>query len=335
MKQLQTAKILNRSGYDIRPARPLAVVRQGQFHVVDAAVAGDAPKDFIRVYEYGTARKASPHLWPAWIAKVGHKWYPNESITEHLLTRIGQVLGVPMADSRLMLVKGQVRFGSRYFLRPDESLVHGAEIFADYLADRVFVEEVEEKGQSRELFTFQFVEDALLHRFPEQCVDILNGFVRMLAFDAVVGNNDRHFYNWGVIMDVRGAHPARFSPVYDSARAIFWNDTESRLAEVMQSRRKEAFLDKYVKLSLPKTGWDGMSKLNHFQLMTELACHRPAVLPILRELARGDLAGQVEAILDAEFQGLLSPLRQEFVLDCLRLRLNYYCEAIQSASSSC
>lgn len=328
MKPLQTARIINSSGYDIRPAQPLAVVKNGHFRVVDASVAGDAPKDFIRVYEYGTARKASPHLWPAWIAKVGHKWYPNESITEHLLTRIGQVLGVPMADSRLMLVKGQLRYGSRYFLRPDESLVHGAEIFADYLEDRVFVEEVEKKGQSRDVFTFQFVEDALLHRFPDQCVDILSDLVRMLAFDAIVGNNDRHFYNWGVITDVRGTHPARFSPVYDSARAIFWNDTESKLAEVMQSRRKEAFLERYVKLSMPKTGWDGLSKINHFQLMAALARHRPSARPILTDLAHVDLAEEVAAILDSEFQGLFSPLRQEFVLDCLRLRLKYYSEAL-------
>lgn len=335
MKKLQVAKILNHSGYDIRPVNLLPVVRSGYFHVVDAAVAGDAPKDFIRVYEYGTARKSSPHLWPAWIAKVGHKWYPNESITEHLLTRIGQALGVRMADSRLMMVKGQLRFGSRYFLRPDESLVHGAEIFADYLADRMFVEEVEERGLSRDVFTFQFVEDALLHRFPDQCVDVLSDLVRMLAFDAIVGNNDRHFYNWGVITDVRGTHSPRFSPVYDSARAIFWNDTESRLAEVMQSRRKEAFLEKYVKQSMPKTGWDGKSKPNHFQLMSELARHRPSMRPILTDLIRPDLPDKVAEILCTEFQGLFTPLRQEFVLDCLRSRLNYYGEAIDKTPPSC
>jgi hypothetical protein len=331
MKTLKAADILNYSGHLLRPETPLPVVRSGHYRVVDASVTGDAPKDFIRVYEFGTARKASPHLWPAWIAKVGHKWYPNESVTEHLLTRIGQSLGIPMADSRLMMVRGQLRFGSRYFLRPDESLVHGAEIFADYLEDRGFVEEVEDKDQSRDLFTFQFVEDALLHRFPGQCVDILSAFVRMLAFDAIVGNNDRHFYNWGVITDVRGHQTPRFSPVYDSARALFWNDTEAKLAEVVQSRRKPAFLEKYVKQSLPKTGWDRLSRPNHFQLINALAANRPAMLPLLQSLADQALPDRVAVILAEEFQGLVTPLRQDFVLDCLRLRLNKYQEAIQTA----
>jgi len=53
-------------------------------------MAGDAPKDFLSIYEYGDGRRKSVGNWPSYIAKVGKKWYPNESITEHLLTRIGQ-----------------------------------------------------------------------------------------------------------------------------------------------------------------------------------------------------------------------------------------------------
>lgn len=48
----------------------------------------------------------------------------------------------------------------------------------------------------------------------------------MLVFDAIVGNNDRHFYNWGVIVDLKGMKPPRFSPVYDTARGLFWNQSE-------------------------------------------------------------------------------------------------------------
>jgi hypothetical protein len=62
--------------------------------VVDISIAGDAPKDFIKVYEYEKVRKTSPHLWTPYIAKVGHKWYPIESITEYLMNRTGEVLGM-------------------------------------------------------------------------------------------------------------------------------------------------------------------------------------------------------------------------------------------------
>src|SRR5205085_5164216 len=130
-------------------------------------VSGDAPKDFLLIYNHGRKNKARMHEWPAYIAKVGHKLYPNESITEHLLTRIGQVLGMEMARSRLMWVRGQLRFLSEYFLREGEMLVHGAEIFAGYLADKDFVEEVGEDRREREIFTFQVVDDSVLNRFPD------------------------------------------------------------------------------------------------------------------------------------------------------------------------
>ena len=140
--------IINRSGFDLRFPGGLPILKGGCFRVLDAAVAGDAPKDFLRIYRYGDGRRSNPRGWPGWIAKVGHKYYPNESVTEHLLTRIGQALEIKVADSELMWFGPQLRFMSRYFLNGrEQSLVHGAEIFAGHLADRDFVEEVERTNQ--------------------------------------------------------------------------------------------------------------------------------------------------------------------------------------------
>jgi hypothetical protein len=74
----------------------IEVLREGFFIRDNRAVSGDAPKDFLRIYEFGRGRKANPRTWPAHIAKVGHKCYPIESITEHLLTRVGEALGMEM-----------------------------------------------------------------------------------------------------------------------------------------------------------------------------------------------------------------------------------------------
>jgi len=84
---------------------------------------GEAPKSFIRVYDYqkgSIQRKSNSASWPLYIAKTGHKWYPLESITEHLIARIGTVLGLNMAHSRLVNAGGQVRFLSKYFLNPEK-----------------------------------------------------------------------------------------------------------------------------------------------------------------------------------------------------------------------
>ncbi|MCB1133601.1 MAG: HipA domain-containing protein [Verrucomicrobiae bacterium] len=292
-------------------------------------VAGDAPKDYIRIYEFGHGRRSNKHTWPAHIAKVGHKYYPNESITEHLLTRIGQEMGMAMADSQLMWFGRQLRFLSRYFLDQErEQLVHGAEIFAGYLQDRNFVEEVEAADQSRNLFTFQFVEDALLDRFGDQAEELLRGFVRLIAFDAIVGNNDRHYYNWGVITDLARRKPPRFSPVYDTARALFWNTTDAVIEKIASDHRRETWMRKYIDRCFPKIGWDGNPVLNHFGLIREISRNRPGFRHMLAGLCPPRLAATAADLIESEFHGMITAARSDFICECLDRRATMFHEAL-------
>ncbi|HZR78652.1 MAG TPA: HipA domain-containing protein [Chthoniobacterales bacterium] len=328
LKRIRLAEIRARTGHEILAHPTIAHLKDGKFRIINRTVAGDAPKDFFQVYEHGAAHRSAISSWPKYIAKVGHKWYPNESITEHLLTRIGQLLQLDIADSRLMFVRGQLRFLSRYFLRADESLIHGAEIFAGHLADEQFVREVEEKKMSRDVFTFQVVEEAIKSRFPVQADVILPAFVRMLGFDAVVGNNDRHYFNWGVVTDLKAKRSARFAPIYDTARALFWDGPEWKLEQVDQNKRRVEFVRKYVEECMPKTGWDGKSDLNHFGLVQLIANERPTLAPVLKSLCTKDLAARVNRLIGTEFASLFSPRRREFILECLNQRVHSYVQAV-------
>ena len=297
---------------------------------------GDAPKDFIRIYTYGSARRDAPHKWPAYIAKVGHKWYPNESITEHLLTRIGELLGLNMANSSLLSVHGQIRFLSKYFLKPDQNLVHGTEIFGGYLEDDQFVKEVEQAGADRDLFTFQFVHKAIFSEFPGQAPSILKEYTRMLAFDAIVGNNDRHHYNWGIVVHPHPDHTPSFSPIYDSARGLFWNDPEEKLQAVEQDpdpKRLRTFLDRYIKKSRPKTGWDGENNLNHISLIRNIYQTYPDLRPTLANLCHPQIVEKARHVLDSEFSPLMSALRRRMILRCLQRRLELLSDALQTGSA--
>lgn len=207
--------------------------------------------------------------------------------------------------------------------------MHGAEIFAGHLeGDLAFVKQVEREKMSRDLFTFQVVEESLRSRFPNEVDGILTGFVRMLGFDAIIGNNDRHYFNWGVITDLKGRRPTRFAPVYDTARALLWDGPESKFAEVERNKRISQFLQKYVDECMPKTGWDGAGSLNHFGLMSRIAHDRPAFRPVLQALVKNDLVNQVGKLMGVEFAGLFSDRRQKFVLDCLNLRQQQYVQAV-------
>lgn len=325
--------IINQSGVTLTCPGGLPCLRQGKFWMPNVNVAGDAPKDYIRIYEYvkgGKGRRANRCSWPAHIAKVGHKYYPNESITEQLLTRLGQEIGMNMADSQLMWFGRQLRFLSRYFLNHEsEQLVHGAEIFGGYLQDRSFVEEVEAANQARNIFTFQFVEQAILDRFGEHAEVLLREFVRVIAFDAIVGNNDRHYYNWGVITDLGRRNPPRFSPIYDTARALFWNTTDAVLENIERDpKRRESWMRKYVERCFPKIGWDGHESPNHFGLIREISTHRPEYGRMLAGLCPPDLAQIAVSLIRAEFGGMITAARAGFIAECLDRRAKMFHEVL-------
>lgn len=316
----------NHSGFepDLRANVPTLAKRHTQ--VLDEAVSGEAPKDFIRVYEYGRSRRRrNPKTWTPYIAKIARKWYPNECITEHLLNRLGFALGVNVANSRLIVDEEfeQLRFLSEYFLRPGENLEHGAEIFAGYLsADTGLVDEIEKNRKTvREFFTFQFAENAIRHRFGhgEEGKKLICNFVRMLCFDAVTGNNDRHTYNWAIICDLSGKRAPRFAPVYDTARGLFWNEHEQNLAR-FQGKDGKAKLEKYVRDSMPRIGWEREKDPNHFELARLLYQNRPEFRSVFDDMLLPERGTAANELLEKEFEKLFSATRYELIKQCLNLR---------------
>lgn len=127
-----------------------------------------------------------------------------------------------MNNVKLVRANGQIRFLSEYFLSPNEALTHGAEICGSYLEDHEMAKQIaNHKKTARELFTFEFISKAIEFVFPSAFEEILLDLVKMIAFDALVGNNDRHFYNWGVIDTIkRSKKRPKFAPIYDSARGL-------------------------------------------------------------------------------------------------------------------
>ncbi len=309
------------TGFRLRVGEGARVLKRDHYWVTNIPVTGEAPKDFIKVYEFGQCRKANRKSWVGYIAKVGHKWYPNESITEYLLNRLGEVIGFNMARSQLVWINGQLRFLSRYFLSGDEVLFHGAQIFWGYLSnDEEFVREIERKKLARELFTLQFVKASITFAFPNEAEPIFKEFVKMLVFDAFVGNSDRHFFNWGVIKDAAGKKPSRFSPIYDTARGLFWNESESKVFERYRQRNKESYL-KYIRESRPKVGWEGEQNINHIRLVEllfqhQLGLNRSEILNIISE----ENLNRCLSVLMSEFSSLMSKERLTVVGNLLRYR---------------
>lgn len=334
-EKLPRSGIENYSSGKVRHCRGIAEIKNRDYiWVRGVTLTGDAPKGFVRIYEYhqgGGVRRHNPKTWPLYIAKTGHKWYPVESITEHLLNRLGEVFGVRMAESKLAVINGQLRFLSRYFLKVEkETLTHGAEIFAGYLEDQAFVESVEKANLSRKLFTMQFVELAVNKAFPQEKETIMKDLVKLLLFDAMVGNNDRHYFNWAVIQPFDKRERARLSPVYDTARGLFWNASDERLAMRIKQKDVARYVKKYSDASKPKLGWNNAGDLNHFRMVKEIFDNQYYVTKDeIRNIFRKEMLEAMKDTINIEFGRLLSKERVFIINECLDYRYKAIWEVIQ------
>ena len=270
--------------------------------------------------------------WKKYIAKTGHKWYPIESITEYLMNCFGEVFGLEMSKSKLYIINGQLRFLSEYFLDDErEELIHGAEIFGGYLGDMDFVEVVEEKKMSRDLFTMQFVSNSVKVGFGEdEGSKIMHELVKLMLFDALIGNNDRHFYNWGVIRSLTESGIVRFSPVYDTARGLFWNVSEKELEKRILTNDSDKYISRYCANSRPKLGWEGISNINHFDMVgkiyeNEFYATKDEIIRLYDE----SVLIQMEDLVTNEFRRCISKNRQEMIKKCLEYRYNTIKEIIK------
>lgn len=316
------------SDYQIPWASVIPAMRKFELEKITfLSVMGDAPKDFTTDSEYRKGYRSRRDRQERFIAKVGSKYYPNESITEHLITRIGQHFSVNIANSKLRLIDGQVRFMSKYFLRMHtEQLTHGAEIFESCLGKQEYSELVAKKMES-EYFTFQMACEAIRHAFPEQEFRIIRGLVETLAFDALIGHNDRHPYNWGVIVPVNKNRSPRFAPVYDTARALFWNKSEMYIERVLLDKRP--LLDSYITKCTVPLGWDGELKVDFFRLIGLIwSRYEGYRYNIEKFLTNVPLEKSIQCV-DKEFGLLMSRNRRELIKKCLRRRQELLCESVQ------
>jgi hypothetical protein len=313
----------NISGYSIKIQRYIPTIKRRNYFIIkDKSVGGDAPKEFIKLYEYREKHNVKKRNWTPYIAKFGHKWYPNESITEHLIVRIGQVLGLKMADSKLVIINKQVRFLSRYFLNSDdEKLIHGEAIYSEYLEDKLFVEEIENQQFARELLTFQVAEKAIKSMFDKDYKVITIAFVEMLFLDAIVGNNDRHFYNWGVVKDLKNPKTPKFSPIFDTARGLFWNNSDAQIVDRVANKAQLGnYLNKYIKNSMPKTGWEGLKNPNHIELVKELIHYKTDYEELLALMIDEKNERVIFKMIDHEFSKLMTTNRILLIKECLKWR---------------
>jgi len=322
---LRIEKSLNSSGV-LQSISKIPLLREDDYFIVDIGLDGDAPKQFIKAYFYepdSSVRKKSRKTWPSFIAKSAEKWYPHESVVEYMINRVGIELGLNMNEVKLVVANTQIRFLSRYFLGTNEVLVHGAEICGEYLDDHRLASEIaNNRKTSRELFTFEFICKAINYVFPEASEQLTLDLVKMITFDAIVGNNDRHFYNWGVVNNVKQrVKIPKFAPIYDSARALMWNESEANIVKHhAHSKMEGKKLINYIDQAKPRISIENNSDLNHFELVGSIRQISEEYAGVIEKLVSKSNEERVIKMLGEEIFRHFSLPRKELISFVLKKR---------------
>src|ERR1043166_1842670 len=240
-----------------------------------------------------------PKTGRMFIAKTGRRNNDLEVMTEYAIYVIGRSIGVRVARAQIARFRGKLRFLSEYFLDQSsaEELVHGVQLFRELYDDTTVREIVGQESKEQSFFTVQAVKAAFGAHYLHLGVDVeerlFDDFVALLTHDALIGGQDRHHENWGVIVrrEIVATAP-RFAPLYDSARGLFCSYADGRLGEFF-GRRGSAKIDDYVRRSRPLVGFqgliptDGRKHITHPQLLAAVYKAYPSQ------------QSKIEAVLDA------------------------------------
>ncbi len=147
----------------------------------------------------------------------------------------------------------------------------------------------------------------------------------MLTFDCLIGHNDRHPYNWGVIVPIYKVQSPRFSPIFDTARALFWNVPERRVQQMLRDKRQ---LEIYISKCAPPFSWDNQPDVDFFRLIGLIWNTFDKCKPHIEKLVDDQSLGKSLVMIDKEFSSLMSPERRQLIKECLHLRYKKLREAI-------
>jgi len=278
----------------------------------DTAIGGKATKWVLR------HRERPNHFY---IAKFGNKNGKIEILTELFDNQLGMSLGFEMAHSGLARLDDDLYFVTRNFRGEQERLVHGSLMVEQVFAAPKATEQIPHTDE-QSFYTIDAMREVIYAFGGKDGDTVFQHFVDMLVFDALIGCMDRHAQNWGVLQTTTEPESRRLAPIFDSARAFFWDIPDGRLARYEST---EALFGKYIENSRPCIGPEPnhpkINECNHFDLVENLMKLYPHQTTVAVGKIPSDPGLEAAKILRGfPFENAFSSLRKRLILRTLATR---------------
>jgi hypothetical protein len=179
---------------------------------------------------------------------------------------------------------------------------------------------------------FQSIIEILLDPFWKLEKNWLENWVKILTFDALIGNTDRHPDNWGIILenfdlvlqssDVEKL-TSRMAPAFDNGTSMGYEQLEKALYKFKQ----QAYLQKYVNKGKPHLKWsleeDYGSRSNQAKLLNRIMHTYPHLRDSMLScfhFSRKQVADIIWPLLEFDIMHQLTLKRATFMLDLICYR---------------
>ncbi|MBL3625873.1 HipA domain-containing protein [Bacillus sp. RHF6] len=185
---------------------------------------------------------------------------PRENRGEHwaekICSEIAKIIGFDCAEVDIAIRNGEIGCLSYFFVNKSAGYNHydGGHFFPvkyDY-----------EKNNG---YNIQLI-FKVLSRF-----DLFMDFLRIIVFDALVGNGDRHQDNWGITRHEKREEEF-LSPLYDNSASLGRELSDKATNDF---NLDESSFIRYIHKGRGKIGWLDKKRENHFLMLKRLLCIFP------------------------------------------------------------
>ncbi|OGX05778.1 MAG: hypothetical protein A3G87_10190 [Omnitrophica bacterium RIFCSPLOWO2_12_FULL_50_11] len=264
------------------------------WHQLKEATKGSREKQWV----LKPLTKQSPDEVEIFLFKESSKRYPAEFWAEIIASEVGKIVGVPTPETHCAKWGDKYAALIKFFLKMEwndkdkrfqqvEVLFEGGDIITgmDPTFDR-------KEGERHNIFQVERIFSMIK---KEQ---LFKEFLRMLIFDALIGNTDRHQDNWGFVGD-NETHKLHLAPAFDNSTSLGSELVEEKLSGYLV--QNEVRLRQYISKGKAHVRWSvngtDLIRLNHFELLKNIAQQKLFLADDIKEMTRFT-DEQIEALLD-------------------------------------
>lgn len=232
----------------------------------------------------------------------------GENWAEKLATEIGKIIGIPVQESFLATKEEKQGVLIKYSLKEHEILEQASILlkasFPDFIVDKPI------------FYTFNSIEYCIKGKGLKEERKILEDFYKMIFFDAVIGNTDRHCENWGLAKNYKNK-TNRLIEAYDNSSSLGRDkNTGHKLPKT------EDEIKRYARKAKSSIRVNEKERIDHYSVLRTILEDYPEKKDTFRDMIEKLTDDKVNCIINNIPEDFMEEKIKDFVKKLIKERIN-------------